>query len=116
MTMLSPYSRIAVLGGGAWGTALAIAAVHAGRDTILWAREEDVVVDIAQARENKRFLPGVTLPDSLAATNGLEQAARADAVLLAVPAQALGDFARQLAPLIAPDTPLAICAKGIEKQ
>ena len=43
MTTLSPYSRIAVLGGGAWGTALALASIAAGRDTILWAREDDVV-------------------------------------------------------------------------
>ena len=115
MTKLSPYSRIAVLGGGAWGTALAIAAINAGRDTILWAREEDVVADIAETHENKRFLPGVVLPTSLAVTGDLAEAVRADALLLTMPAQVLGEFAEQLAPLIAPHTPLAICAKGIEK-
>ena len=115
MTMLSPYSRIAVLGGGAWGTALAITAVNAGRDTILWAREAEVVADIAEYRENRHFLPGVALPKSLAVTGTLAEAVGADALLLAVPAQVLGDFAHQLAPLIAPGMPLAICAKGIEK-
>ena len=115
MTMLSPYSRIAVLGGGAWGTALAIAAINAGRGTILWAREGDVVADIAEYRENKRFLPGVTLPKSLAVTGVLADAVRADALLLVTPAQVLGDFAQKLSPLVAPGTPLAICTKGIER-
>jgi glycerol-3-phosphate dehydrogenase (NAD(P)+) len=115
MTMLLPYSRIAVLGGGAWGTALAIAAIAAGRKTILWAREDDVVTGLVRTRENKRFLPGVTLPEALAVTGSLADALRADALLLAVPAQVLGDFVRDLAPSIARGTPLVICAKGIEK-
>jgi glycerol-3-phosphate dehydrogenase (NAD(P)+) len=116
MTTLSPYSRIAILGGGAWGTALALASVAAGRDTLLWAREDDVVADISQAGENKRFLPGVALPKTLRATGDLAEAARAEALLLVVPAQILAGFAQTLAPLIAPGTPLVICAKGIEKQ
>jgi glycerol-3-phosphate dehydrogenase (NAD(P)+) len=115
MTMLPPYSRIAVLGGGAWGTALALASIAAGRDTILWAREDDVVTGITQTGENRRFLPGVHLPKALRATGALEEAVRADALLVTVPAQILGDFTRALAPLLAPGTPLVICAKGIEK-
>lgn len=116
MTMLPPYSRIAVLGGGAWGTALATAALAAGRDTILWAREDDVVSDIRRVNENKRFLPGIALPRNLRATTVLAEAASAEALLLAVPAQVLGEFAATLAPLVAPGTPLVICAKGIEKE
>ena len=115
MTTLPPYSHIAVLGGGAWGTALAIASVTAGRDTILWAREEDVVAGIAQTHENKRFLPGVILPKTLRVTGALDEACRADALLLTMPAQVLGSSARMLAPIIAPGLPLVICAKGIEK-
>jgi glycerol-3-phosphate dehydrogenase (NAD(P)+) len=116
MTTLPPYSRIAVLGGGAWGTALALASIAAGRNTILWAREDDVVQDIAKTRENKRFLPGVALPKTLYVTGVLEEAARADAMLLVMPAQVLAGFARTLAPLIAPGVPLVICAKGIERE
>jgi glycerol-3-phosphate dehydrogenase (NAD(P)+) len=115
MTMFPPYSRIAVLGGGAWGTALAAAAIAAGRDTILWAREDDVVRGIRESGENRQFLPGVALPKSLQVTGGLDEACRADALLLVVPAQVLRDFARRIAPLVARDVPLVICAKGIEK-
>jgi glycerol-3-phosphate dehydrogenase (NAD(P)+) len=110
-----PYSRIAILGGGAWGTALAVAAHAAGRTTTLWARENDVVGAIIRDHENKRFLAGVTLPKGLVATADLARAIEADALLLTTPAQVLGDFARSLKPLIAPGTPLVICAKGIEK-
>ncbi|HZQ39664.1 MAG TPA: NAD(P)H-dependent glycerol-3-phosphate dehydrogenase, partial [Rhizomicrobium sp.] len=110
-----PYSRIAILGGGAWGTALAVAAHAAGRTTSLWAREEDVVTTIAREHENKRFLAGVHLPKEILATGDLSKAVEADALLLTAPAQVLGEFARVLKPLVASGTPLVICAKGIEK-
>ncbi len=115
MTMILPYSRIAVLGGGAWGTALAAAAIAAGRDTILWAREDEVVRGIRESGENKQFLPGVTLPRNLQVTGDLDEACQADALLLVVPAQLLRDFALRIAPSVARDVPLVICAKGIEK-
>jgi len=109
------YPRIAILGAGAWGTALAVAALAAGRTTLLWAREDDVVADLVHDHENKRFLPGVTLPNELRATGDLKEAAKADALLVTAPAQMLSHFARTLAPLILPGTPLVICAKGMEK-
>src|ERR1700722_4276204 len=110
-----PYSRIAILGGGAWGTALAIAAIAAGRTTHLWAREDDVVAGITRDHENTRFLPGIALPKELSATGDLKRAVQADALLVTAPAQVLGEFARLLAPLIAPGIPVVICTKGIEK-
>ena len=58
---VSPFSHIAVLGAGAWGTALALASLAAGRKTTLWVREDDVLASI-RARGENRFLPGVTLP------------------------------------------------------
>ena len=112
---VEPYSRIAILGGGAWGTALAIAAIAAGRTTLLWAREDDVVAGITRDHENTRFLPGIALPKELSATGDLNRAVQADALLVTAPAQVLGEFARLLAPLIAPGIPVVICAKGIEK-
>ena len=114
MSESHPYSRMAVLGAGAWGTALALTALAAGRDTLLWVREDDVLAAIRAERKN-RFLPGVTLPGELQVTGDLAEAAKADALLLVVPAQVLHDFARNLAPHLKPGTPLVICAKGIEK-
>src|SRR5450432_4190302 len=110
----SAFSHIAVLGAGAWGTALALAALAAGRKTTLWVREEDVLADIRAGRGN-RFLPSVTLPPELAVTGDLAQACRADALLLAVPAQVLHAFTAGLKQHLRDGQPLVICAKGMEK-
>jgi glycerol-3-phosphate dehydrogenase (NAD(P)+) len=110
----SPFSNIAVLGAGAWGTALALASHAAGRRTTLWVREADVLASLRAGGEN-RFLPGITLPKDLIVTGDLATAAQADALLLVVPAQVLHGFADSLKALIAPGKPLVICAKGIEK-
>ncbi|MBN9587869.1 MAG: glycerol-3-phosphate dehydrogenase [Alphaproteobacteria bacterium 64-11] len=109
------FPHIAVLGAGAWGTALALAANAAGRRTTLWVREPDVLEALKAGREN-RFLPGIALPPDLGLTGDLAEAARADALLLVVPAQVLGIFAATLKPHLRPGTPLVICAKGIEKE
>ena len=112
--MASPFSHIAVLGAGAWGTALAMAAQRAGRTVTLWVREDDVLTDIRAGKEN-RFLPGVAIPADLDVTGNLAEAARADVLLLAVPAQVLHGFAQALKPYLAKDQPVVICAKGIER-
>ncbi len=66
-TRVSPtFSRIGVIGGGAWGTALALAALRAGRETWLWAREPAVVAAMTAERENRDYLPGVPLPPDCA--------------------------------------------------
>jgi glycerol-3-phosphate dehydrogenase (NAD(P)+) len=109
-----PYSRIAVLGAGAWGTALALTALAAGRQTALWAREDEVLESIRHTRRNP-FLPGVDLPENLNVTGMLNEAAGAEALLVAVPAQVLAAFLTRLAPMLAPGAPVVICAKGIEK-
>jgi glycerol-3-phosphate dehydrogenase (NAD(P)+) len=110
----SPFSHIAVLGAGAWGTALALAALAAGRKTTLWVREDDVLADIRAGREN-RFLPGVNLSQDLIVTGDLAQACQADALLLVVPTQVLHAFADSLKPHLRAGQPLVICAKGIEQ-
>ena len=112
--MSNSYSRIGVLGAGAWGTALALAAQAAGRDVTLWVREDDVLADIRAGRDN-RFLPDVVIPRDLDVTGDLAEAARADVLLLVVPAQVLHGFADTLKPHLKHDQPLVICAKGIEK-
>lgn len=106
--------KIGILGGGAWGTALAAAATQAGRDTLLWAREPDVVDAINKSHENTIFLPGVPLDDKLRATNQLSDMADRDAVLMVAPAQYTRTMAAQLTEHLRADVPLVICSKGIE--
>lgn len=108
--------RIAVIGGGAWGTALALTALRAGRDVRLWAREPEVVEAINARHRNESFLSGIDLPETLIATNRVSLAcADADAVLLVVPSQFLRALAEQVEAELTPGIPVVICAKGIER-
>jgi len=108
--------KIAIVGAGAWGTVLAMAARRAGCDVLIWAFEPEVADGIAQDNENRPYLPGVKLDPSIRATNDLGDAAAADIVLLAAPAQHLRRTVGPLAGQLAPSTPLVICSKGIEQK
>ena len=110
---MTTIHHIAVLGGGAWGTALAQTCARAGRRVMLWEFDAGNAEHLASKRES-RFLPGVRLEDRIAVTRDLAQAARAQAILLVVPAQALRAVCTSLANLLSGPTPLIACAKGIE--
>ena len=108
------FDRIGVIGGGAWGTALAQTAARAGRSVTLWEYDAGNAAWLADKRESK-FLPGVKLHDTIAVTVDLSVVARKDAILLVVPAQAMRATLTALSPVIAAGTPLIACAKGIER-
>ena len=108
--------RFGIIGGGAWGTALAQVLRRAGRDVVIWAREAEVVGAINAGHSNPLFLPGVALDPAIRATADLAEAARAGALLLVAPAQHLRELCEQLGPSLASSTPLIICAKGIEEE
>jgi glycerol-3-phosphate dehydrogenase (NAD(P)+) len=107
------FNSVAVIGAGAWGTALAGVAARAGRAVTLYARDAAHAGRIASARENPR-LPGIRLNDEIVVTHDLAQAARGDIVLIATPAQHLRAAVIEAAPHLRPDTPVIACAKGIE--
>jgi glycerol-3-phosphate dehydrogenase (NAD(P)+) len=107
------FDRIAVLGGGAWGTALANVTARAGRKVTLWEHDAANAEQLAKQRESG-FLRGVRIEDSIAVTRDLADAARAEVILLVVPAQAMRSVVKALAETIAPRTPIIACAKGIE--
>jgi glycerol-3-phosphate dehydrogenase (NAD(P)+) len=111
---VTSIDHIAVLGGGAWGTALAQTCARAGRAVTLWEFDAANAEHLVAKRES-RFLPGVRLEQAIAVTRDLAAAARADAILLVVPAQAMRTVCTALAPLLGGPTPLIACAKGIER-
>lgn len=105
--------RIAVLGAGAWGTALAAQAARAGNAVRLWARDEARAAAIGAARENARYLPGVPLSPAIEVTTDAATALEGALVtLVAVPAQHMRAV---LAALPAAAAPLVVCAKGVER-
>jgi glycerol-3-phosphate dehydrogenase (NAD(P)+) len=109
------YRHVALIGAGAWGTALAAVAAEAGAKVSLWAREPDVIESIAKVRENKRFLPGAKLSKQVAVTGDIVRAlSGADAILLTTPAQHLRAMLQTIKPHIDSGTPLVVAAKGIE--
>jgi glycerol-3-phosphate dehydrogenase (NAD(P)+) len=107
--------RLAVIGAGAWGTALAIVARRAGTAAILWARDPDVAAAINQRGENPYYLPGVGLDPAITATDDIGLAVEAvDAALLVVPAQFLRGVLERLRHCVRYGLPVLHCAKGIE--
>jgi len=104
-----------VIGGGAWGTALAEVCARAGLAPRLWAREAEVVADINAAHENRLFLPGVSLDAAIAATGDLADLAEADLILAVAPAQHLRAALTAFAPHARAGVPVLLCAKGVEQ-
>lgn len=108
-------TEIAVVGGGAWGTALANAAAAAGRTVTLWMRDAEAAARIGMARENARYLPGVPLHAGIRVTNDAADLRAAEVALLVTPAQTMRTVLGQLGPSFAPGTAIVLCAKGIER-
>jgi glycerol-3-phosphate dehydrogenase (NAD(P)+) len=107
---------ITVLGGGAWGTALAIAARRAGHDVRLWARDAETVRSIEQSRQNMRYLSGITIDPAIRSTTDPSAAlADAELVVAAVPAQQLRQALTYVAGSVPADATVILAAKGIEQ-
>ncbi len=110
------FETVSIVGGGAWGTALAQSVCQSGRPALLWAREADVVADINERHVNRVFLPGVDLDPALRATGDLKEIARADVILAVMPAQHMRSVTSELAKSMRPGQPFVVCAKGIEQK
>src|SRR6266576_5686688 len=110
----APYARLAVVGAGAWGTALAIIAAGNAAKVLLWAREREVVESITQSRQNKPFLAGIIIPQTVEPSLDIARIAEAEAVLLVAPAQHVRSVLETMKPHLKRGAPMVLCAKGIE--
>lgn len=108
-------NKIAILGAGAWGSALAQVAASAKGDVLIWANENEVVEDINKYNENKSFLPNIKLSNNIKATNNLADLSNSDAILAVVPAQYMRQSLQKLSQFISQNTPIILCSKGIEQ-
>lgn len=92
---------VSVIGGGAWGTSLAMHCARKGHDVLLWAREEDVVDSINKEKENHMYFPGHKLPAGLKASSDLKSvAAHGELILLVIPTPFVESVARDIVPVI----------------
>ncbi len=110
------YQKVGVMGAGAWGTALSLALMRAGREVLLWAREPEVVDSINARHENFAFLPGITLDPSIRATGEMTEIISRDALFMVAPAQYTRALCKELRATGLPQTtPLVMCSKGVEQ-
>ena len=109
------FRSIGIVGGGAWGTALAQTLCLAGRQVLLWARRADVVADINERHRNALYLPDVPLAAGVRATTALADLATCDVILMVAPAQHMRAMGTELRAVVPAGVPVVICAKGIEQ-
>lgn len=109
-------ARVGIIGGGAFGTAMACVVRRSGHDVVLWAREPEVAAAIDERGTNPVFLKDVALVPGVRATNDLGAAARdRDFILMAVPSQHVREVASAMRPALRRFTPVVSCSKGIER-
>jgi glycerol-3-phosphate dehydrogenase (NAD(P)+) len=111
---MASFQSVAVIGAGAWGTALAGVAARAGREVVLCARSPAIAAEIAASRINPK-LPGMKLEANVQITDDIGLAAATELILIATPAQSLRAAVAALSPHLASATPIVACAKGIER-
>lgn len=110
------YQRIAILGAGSWGTALAVVLARNGHHVHLWARRPALAHNINKTRQNADYLAGIDLPDGLVATSDLSEAlSSAEVIVMATPSSTLRAMCRDMAPLLPPGIPIALACKGVER-
>ncbi|WP_374344048.1 NAD(P)H-dependent glycerol-3-phosphate dehydrogenase [Phenylobacterium sp.] len=113
--MTANLTHAGVIGGGAWGTALAQVCARAGLSVTLWAREAEVVETVNASHENTLFLSGVALDPRIIATDQMADLGACDLILAVAPAQHLRSVLTSLAAVARPGLPVVLCAKGVEQ-
>ena len=110
------HRRVAVIGNGGWGTALALVAARNGADTRLWGYEAEYVAETARTRENSRYLAGVELPEALLLTSDAKEALQnVDLVLSVVPTQFIRATFTSIGSAVPAGVPIVSCSKGVER-
>lgn len=105
---------VTVLQAGSWGTTLAtILARDGGRDVVLWARDPDQAREIAERRENRKYLPGIRVPDRVQVTADIERALRSDDLIVAAPSRGVRAMRDRIAPLLRPQHRILSATKGL---
>lgn len=109
-------SKVAFLGGGSFGTALAVLLAKKGEQCTIWCHSQSSVDEINNKRKNERYLKGIHIPENIIAYSELKQAVQgADIIVLSVPSKAIREVSRKVAPMLQGHEIVVTVAKGIEK-
>ena len=109
-------AKISVIGSGSWGTAVAIMLAQNGHEVMLWSYLTEESEELKENRENRRFLPGVKIPDTVRFTNQMKDCADAQLVIVAVPSHAMRQTAKNLAGVLKPKQLVLNISKGLEEE
>ncbi len=110
-------NKVAIIGAGSWGTALSVVLADKCEKVTLWTRRRELCLSIREDRQNRDYLPGLTLPTNVYATDDLAEAVSdKDILVLVTPSHAIRATARMLSPLLREGTILVNCAKGLEEE
>jgi glycerol-3-phosphate dehydrogenase (NAD(P)+) len=114
---IDAHPRVAIIGAGSWGTTFGKILADGGAHVTMWARRPEQALEIAEAKRNSRYLPGINLPRSMTATHELATAVgSADQIYLSVPSQSLRENLKALRPLLEhSDVPIVSLMKGVER-
>ncbi len=107
-------AKINIIGSGGWGTAVAIMLAKNGHDVLLWSYLKEESEDLKKYRENKPFLPGITLPDNISFTSDISECCEADLIITATPSHAIRSTAKALAPYVKEGQLVLNISKGLE--
>ncbi len=113
---MSGEKSVGIIGGGAWGTALASMLAMRDGEALLWARDTEIVQDINTNHQNRKYLNSLNLPTGLKATNNIADVCSRDIVLCVTPAQSFATLAQELSQVLPDQTQLILCAKGIDRR
>lgn len=118
MSRREPVPRVTVIGAGSWGTTFGKILADGGAQVTMWARRPELAHEIAEAKRNSGYLPGINLPRSMTATHHLSEALEgAEQVYLSIPSQAVRQNLKAVRPLVAnTDAPIVSLMKGVEKR
>lgn len=114
---MSDTNQIAVIGAGAFGTAMACVSARKGNKTLLWGRDKSVCDEINTNHTNSKYLGKTILPKNIEAKNDLHEVLKsASTILLAIPAQTISTIAQEIKEQISSETNIVLCAKGIDQK
>lgn len=114
--MTQPDEKIAIVGAGSWGTALALLLQSNGYPSVVWGHNAEAVTEITRTRQNARYLPGIPLPDEISFTSHLADLSGASLILMVTPSKAMRQAAGRLAALGLPESTVFLsCTKGVER-